>query len=124
MTEDIELKRLQLKRMMSLAAKLSGQERKKQPADQQALTSLDIVRSHLSARGDEVLDAALSQYPTETKIIMEKLAELIKSGRIKEPIDGGTLYNLFRELGLRVKIDTKIQYVKRGEVKDLKELFK
>ncbi len=124
MSEDIELKRLQLKRMMSLAAQLSGQEQKKQPSDQQSLSPLEIVRSHLFARGDEVLDAALSQYPMETKMIVERLAELIKSGQLKEPIDGGELYNLFRSLGIRVKIDTKIQYVKRGEAKDLKELFR
>ncbi|MEM2079033.1 MAG: hypothetical protein QXH45_07235, partial [Thermosphaera sp.] len=63
-------------------------------------------------------------YPRETAAIVEKLAQLIKLGQITEPIDGGELYNLFRSLGLRIKLETKITYVKRGEAKDLKELFK
>ncbi|MEM1945772.1 MAG: hypothetical protein QXH12_08760 [Candidatus Caldarchaeum sp.] len=123
--EDIELKRLQLKRMMKLMSQKVQQEAVKQQTAQDVEPSpLEIVRSRLGERGGEVLSAALEQYPQETMAIVNKLAELIKAGKITEPIDGGELYSLFRSLGLRVKIDTKIMYVKRGEAKDLRELFR
>ncbi|MEM0348973.1 MAG: DNA-binding protein [Candidatus Caldarchaeum sp.] len=124
MSEDLELKRLKLKKMMQLAsmAAQAGAEQQQKPAP--AETPLDVVKKNLGPRGDEVLQAALEQYPRETSAIVEKLAQLMKAGQITEPIDGGELYNLFRSLGLRVKLDTKITYVKRGEAKDLKELFK
>ncbi|MCS7138169.1 MAG: double-stranded DNA-binding protein, partial [Candidatus Caldarchaeum sp.] len=110
------------RKMMSLAAQLA--EKKKEPPPQQTPTPLEIVKANLGPRGEEVLQEALAQYPEQTKLIVEKLAELIKTGRINEPIDGGELYNLFRSLGLRVKLDTKMLYVKRGEAKDLRELFR
>ncbi|MEM4409415.1 MAG: hypothetical protein QXI19_11815 [Candidatus Caldarchaeum sp.] len=123
--KDIELKRLQLKRMMKLMSQKVQQEAGKQQTAQDVEPSpLEIVRSRLGERGGEVLSAALEQYPQETMAIVKKLAELIKAGKITEPIEGGELYNLFRSLGLRVKIDTKIMYVKRGEAKDLRELFR
>ncbi|MEM2238668.1 MAG: hypothetical protein QXR26_08985 [Candidatus Caldarchaeum sp.] len=123
--EDIELKRLQLKRMMKLMSQKVQQEAGKQQTAQAVEPSpLETVRSMLGERGDEVLSAALEQYPKETMAIVRRLAELIKAGQITEPIEGGELYNLFRSLGLRVKIDTKIMYVKRGEAKDLRELFR
>ncbi|MEM2095066.1 MAG: DNA-binding protein [Candidatus Caldarchaeum sp.] len=119
--EDLELKRIQLRRMMSLAARMSE---KKEQQPQQKQTPLDVLKPHLGPRGDEVLQAALEQYPSEAMAVVERLAELVKSGRLPEKIDGGDLYSLFRGLGLRVKVDTKILYVKRGEAKDLKEFFK
>ncbi|MEM0384519.1 MAG: DNA-binding protein [Candidatus Caldarchaeum sp.] len=119
--DDLELKRIQLRRMMSLAARMSE---KKEQQPQQKQTPLDILKTHLGPRGDEVLQAALEQYPNEAMAVVEKLAELVKSGRLQEKIDGGDLYSLFRSLGIRVKVDTKIMYVKRGEAKDLKEFFK
>ncbi|MDW8360157.1 MAG: hypothetical protein RMK31_06195, partial [Candidatus Caldarchaeum sp.] len=119
--EEIELRRIQLKKMMSLAAQLA--EKKKEPPPQQTPTPLEIVKANLGPRGEEVLQEALAQFPEQTKLIVEKLAELIKTGRLTEPIDGGELYNLFRNLGLRIKIDTKILYVKKGEAKNLKDFF-
>ncbi len=123
--EDLELKRLQLRKMMKLASQLAGgqagQVEARQPREP---TPLEVVRANLGPKGDVVLEAALEQYPGETMRIVERLATLIKAGAVAGPIDGGELYNLFRQLGLRVKLDTKIVYMKRGEARDLRELFK
>jgi len=123
--EDLELKRLQLRKMIKLASQLAGgqagQAEAKQPREP---TPLEVVKESLGPKGDVVLEAALEQYPRETMRIVERLAELIKAGAVAGPIDGGELYSLFRQLGLRVKLDTKIVYVKRGEARDLRELFK
>lgn len=109
--------------MMKMVSQLSKPEPKPQLPEPKE-TPLDIVRRHLDAKGEEILQAALEQYPEETKAIVEKLTEIIKAGKITETIDAGDLYTLFRNIGLRVKIDTKILYVKRGEAKDLRELLK
>jgi DNA-binding TFAR19-related protein (PDSD5 family) len=120
--EDLELKRLQLRKMIKLASQLAGgQAEAKQPREP---TPLEVVKASLGPKGDVVLEAALEQYTRETMRIVERLAELIKAGAVAGPIDGGELYSLFRQLGLRVKLDTKIVYVKRGEARDLRELFK
>jgi len=124
MSDDIELKRLQLKKMMKLMSKLGAEKQQQEKPQTPEPTPLEIVKANLGYRGEEVLAAALEEYPAETEVIVKRLAELIKAGQIQGPIDGGELYNLFRSLGLRVKVDTKIVYVKRGETKDLRELFK
>lgn len=124
MSEDLELKRLQLKRMMKMVSQLGEAPKKEALPPPPAQTPLETVRKNLGYKGEEVLQAALEQYPEETRAVVEKLAQFIKSGKITEPIDGGDLYNLFKALGIRVKLDTKIMYVKRGEAKDLRELFK
>jgi len=123
--EDLELKRLQLKKMIQLASQLShGQAKGESTKPSQERTPLDVVKESLDYKGLEVLEVALSQYPEETRQIVTRLAELIKSRVITRPIDGGELYNLFRHLGLRVKLETKMVYMKRGEARDLRELFK
>jgi DNA-binding TFAR19-related protein (PDSD5 family) len=113
--EDLELKRLQLRKMIKLASQLAGGQASQAEAKQsREPTPLEVVKANLGPKGDVVLEAALEQYPREIMRIVERLAELIKAGAVAGPIDGGELYSLFRQLGLRVKLDTKIVYVKRG----------
>ncbi len=72
-------------------------------------------------RGLEVLENAEGQFPNETKIVIEKLAELISSGEINEQIDGGKLLLLFRSVGLNVRVQTKISVEKDGKLVSLSE---
>ena len=58
----------------------------------------------LGFRGLEVLENAESQFPNETKIIIDKIFELIKTGEINETLDGGKLLTLFRSVGLNVRM--------------------
>src|SRR3989304_1413613 len=51
----------------------------------------EILVKNLGYRGLEVLQNAESQFPSETKIVVEKLGELLYSGEISEEIDGGKL---------------------------------
>ncbi len=67
----------------------------------------DLLINRLGFRGLEVLENAEFQFPNETKIIIEKLSELIKTGEINEIIDGGKLLTLFRSIGLSVRMATK-----------------
>lgn len=118
--QDLELKRLELRRMRRL---LSTAQRK----DPTATTDEDpvnFIKAHLEERGEEVLSAAIEQYPNEAKEVAKLLMNLIKSGKLEEKISGPILYSVFRRSGVNVKLNTKIAYLKRGELKSLSELFK
>ena len=78
-------------------------------------THREIVAKHLGYRGLEVLQNAEYQFPKETQIIIQKLAELISSGDIKEVLDGGQLFALFRSIGINVRMKTKISVEKDGK---------
>ena len=81
----------------------------------------DVLINILGFRGLEVLENAESQFPTETKIVVEKLSELIKTGEINESIDGGKLLTLFRSVGLSVRMATKINVEQDGKFVSLSD---
>jgi len=117
---DIELEMLKRKKMRELERRLAVatsatklEEEKEDP--------FKIFSRHLVGRGREVLEAARTQYPELTMEIVRELVELIKLGKVREPITGEILYSTFRALGLRVRLDTKIVFEKHGEVKSLSQ---
>ncbi len=74
-------------------------------------------------RGLEVLENAESQFPNETKLIVSKLSELIKTGEINEILDGGKLLALFRTVGLSIRMKTKINVERDGKLVSLSDKF-
>ena len=87
----------------------------KQKPKKDKLTPREIVITKLGFRGLEVLENAEYQFPKETQIVIQKLAELISSGDIKEVLDGGQLFALFRSIGINVRMKTKISVEKDGK---------
>ncbi len=85
---------------------------------------VETLRDYLYDRGDEVLDAALAQYPKEASAIAERLAELIKQGVIKDKISGGELLELFRRVGLNVYVETHVKVAKDGKLVTFSDLLK
>ena len=81
----------------------------------------DVLIKILGFRGIEVLENAESQFPNETVMIIQKLAELIKTGEINETIDGGKLLTLFRSVGLNVRMATKINIEQDGKFVSLSD---
>ncbi|MBS7609247.1 hypothetical protein KEJ19_01585 [Candidatus Bathyarchaeota archaeon] len=84
----------------------------------------EILRKILYAQGDKVLDAFKAQYPEAAKVLIPAFAKAIKSGRIKEPIDGGSLLQFLRNLGFRVRVETKIFVEKKGKLLEFGEYLK
>ena len=94
--EDSELERLKAKRLAEMKKNISSKqeiEKTQEVAKEKPLENpRDLLVNRLGFRGLEVLENAESQFPNETKIIVEKLSELIKTGEINEIIeDGDTL---------------------------------
>ena len=119
--DDSELQRLQAKRLAEMQKNISSRETAEETPESTKSTEEKIVNprdaliKQLGCRGLEVLTNSESQFPNETKMVIDKLYELIKTGEITEILDGGKLLGLFRSIGLSVKMDTKINIQQDGK---------
>ena len=123
--EDSELERLKAKRLAEMQKNISSREQIKEsiePSKEHVSVSprTSLVKI-LGFRGLEVLENAESQFPNETKIILEKLSELINTGEINEILDGGKLLMLFRSVGLNIRMKTKINVEQDGKFVSLSD---
>jgi DNA-binding TFAR19-related protein (PDSD5 family) len=126
--EDKELELLKAKRLAEMQKNLSMQDQSSEDTTKESKTpkfSLrDYVVNSLGHRGMEVLQNAEYQFPNESKIIIEKLGELISSGDINETLDGGKLLVLFRSVGISIRMENKINVEKDGEFISIADKFK
>ena len=116
--DDSELQRLQAKRLAEMKKNISSRDdsiETPEPSKEKPVNPRDVLIKQLGFRGLEVLTNAESQFPNETKMIIDKLYELIKNGEITENLDGGKLLGLFRSIGLNVRMDTKINIQQDGK---------
>jgi DNA-binding TFAR19-related protein (PDSD5 family) len=117
--EDKELELLKAKRMLEMQKNISQRqkiEEVKTETKKPQISPRDLVVKQLGYRGLEVLQNAESQFPEESKVVIEKLAELIRGGEVSETIDGGKLLTLFRSLGIRVRMQTTISVEQDGKL--------
>ena len=125
--EDSELERLKAKRLVemqkNIVSRQDSEKTAEQPKEKQPASPRELLVKVLGFRGMEVLQNAELQFPSETKMIIEKLSELIKSGEINETIDGGKLLALFRSIGLSVRMETKINVEQDGKFVSLTDKF-
>ena len=127
--EDKELEILKAKRLAEMEKNLAEQNNQQEHetmlsnSSQNKLLPRDQIIKKLGYRGLEVLSNAESQFPNETKLVVEKLAELIQSGEIDEVLDGGKLLTLFRSVGIRVRMENKINVEKDGKFVSISEKF-
>jgi len=126
--EDKELEMLKAKRLAEMQKNFSEQNQSDNKVDNESekpKPSLrDYVVNSLGYRGMEVLQNAEYQFPNESKIIIEKLGELISSGDINETLDGGKLLVLFRSVGLSIRMENKINVEKDGKFVSIADKFK
>ena len=116
--DDSELQRLQAKRLAEMQKNISSRDDSVETPElskEKTVNPRDVLIKQLGFRGLEVLTNAESQFPNETKMIIDKLYELIKNGEITENLDGGKLLGLFRSIGLNVRMDTKINIQQDGK---------
>jgi len=124
--EDKELEQLKKKRLEEMQKNISSKKKQEELSSVQKSipTSRQLLLKILGYRGFEVLQNAESQYPNETKIVVEKLGELISSGEINEKMDGGKLLALFRSVGINVRMETKINVEQDGKFVSLSDKLK
>jgi DNA-binding TFAR19-related protein (PDSD5 family) len=116
--EDPELAIIKARKMKQLKEKAALSEKIKEDEIKTNMTKMDdkeILLKYLYDRGDEVLRLADSQFPVQTRIIVKRIVELIKSGEIDSLISGGELLAIFRSVGLRIRVDTNIRIEDHGK---------
>jgi len=125
--EDRELEKLKEKRLAEMQKNISYKQKQDEllasheKKQENMPKPRDILVNKLGYRGLEVLENAERQFPNETKIVVEKLAELISLGEINEEIDGGKLLLLFRTVGLNIHLETKINVEQDGKFVSLSD---
>jgi len=126
--EDKEFEILKAKRLAEMQKNLSIQNQSDKNTKEENEKPQPSLRDHvvnsLGYRGMEVLQNAEYQFPNESKIIIEKLGELISSGDINETLDGGKLLVLFRSVGLNIRMENKINVEKDGKFVSIADKFK
>ncbi len=109
------------KKLLQMKSKLASGKPKEEAKEK---TSRELLVEKLVDRGTEVLEAAENMFPKETAIVVNKIGELIKKGAVKGYISGGELLQVFRSLGLRVRVPTTITIAKDGETMTLAQKLK
>ena len=116
--EDPELAIIKARKMKQLKEKAALIEKINEDKTKTNATKIDdreILLKYLYDRGDEVLQLAELQYPIQTKIIVKRIVDLIKSGELDSLISGGELLAIFRSVGLRIRVDTNIRIDDHGK---------
>ncbi len=123
MSEDSELEKLKAKRLAEMQQNISSIKKTEteEPEKKERQNPRDMVLKFLGFRGEEVLQNAESQFPLETKSIIVQLSQLIKTGELNEMMDGGQLLQLFRSIGLDVRMNTKINVEQDGKFVSISE---
>lgn len=118
--EDPELQIIKARKMKQLKekAKLFEKMKEDETKAKTEVSKIDdkqVLLKYLYDRGDEVLKLAESQFPVQTRLIINRIADLIKSGEIDSLISGGELLAIFRSVGLRIRVDTSIRIEDHGK---------
>jgi len=119
----LELKMLRLKKLRELMRSRERQ-RKEKEMRLNFEDAYKLVKKHLVNRGEEVLDAALEQYPQAARRVVMFIASKIMRGEFSGKISGEMLMQLFEYLGMRVRLETKILYYRKGEYKSIRDLLR
>jgi len=126
---DSELEALRQKKLLEMRRQFERKAEKAKMETQktekvQAVDPKKVLNRFFIDRAWEVLSAAKDQYPQDASQIENMLVKLITEGKIRGKITGEELYGLFRRLGLRVRLQTRIHVVEHGKVKSLEEKIK
>ncbi len=123
--ERIKQKRLaEMKRKMLLKQIMDQRESEPEPETPREATNQEVLDAMFGNRAWEVYSAAAYQYPQVIGQVEQILVEGIKEGKIADIIDGAALMGFFRQVGLPVRLNTKIRISDHGELKTLEQKMK
>jgi len=122
-TEDPNLAIIKARKLKELQ-KIAAKKEKLKSNNQKINLNKEIISRYLYDRGDEVLALAESQFPIQTKAIVDKIAEIIRSGEISQKISGGELLAFFRSVGLNIRINTNIRIEDHGKLVSFSDKLK
>jgi DNA-binding TFAR19-related protein (PDSD5 family) len=120
------IKARKMKELWKQAAALEKSKAAQKEQEQKARikTDREIVSDLLYDRGEEVLKLAEIQFPSQTRMIIKRIADLTKAGEIQQRISGGELLMLFRSIGINVRVNTTIKIEDHGKLVSFSEKLK
>ena len=122
---DEKLERIKRRRMLELQKRMLQEEKvEEEPEKPAEPTPREILDSMFSGRAWEIYEIAKIQYPAVMPQVEQALVEGIKSGKIQDRIDGESLFAFLRQLGLNVRLNTKIRFKDHGELKTIGQRIK
>ena len=113
--------------MLKLREQAAATEKRRKIEDESKFVEKSKKQAFLKYiydRGDEVLSAAESQYPSQTASVMNRILDLIERGDIQQKISGGELLSLFRMLGLDIRMNTTIKIEDHGKLVSFSDKLK
>jgi len=123
MSEDTELERLKRQRLAKMQKMLSTKQQEAQTPNNK-VEPRTVLQRVFVGRAWEVYHAAMQQYPAIAPQIFSELVRLVQSGEVRGQITGEQLYALLRQIGLDVRLETKIQVLEHGELKSIADKFR
>ena len=125
--KDPDLEIIKARKMLKLREQAAATEKRRKIEDESKLVEKSKKQAFLKYiydRGDEVLSAAESQYPSQTASVMNRILDLIERGDIQQKISGGELLSLFRMLGLNIRMNTTIKIEDHGKLVSFSDKLK
>lgn len=125
--EDTDLEIIKARKMLKLREQAAAIEKRRKIEDESKSlekSKKQIFLKNLYDRGDEVLSAAESQFPSQTMAIMDRILDLIERGDIQQKISGGELLSLFRMMGLNIRMNTTIKIEDHGKLVSFSDKLK
>lgn len=126
--EDPDIAIIKARKMKELwkqaALERSKAAQKEQGQKARTKTDREIVSDLLYDRGEEVLKLAEIQFPSQTRMIVNRIADLTKLGEIQQRISGGELLMLFRSIGVNLRVKTTIKIEDHGKLVSVSEKLK
>ena len=110
---DAELRAIRQKKLRELQERLACEQEKTGKTDVN-----EVLNGIFKDRAWEVFNTASHQFPNVMVRVKKGLVKLALSGKLRE-VTGEQLYLFLRNLGLRVRLNTKIRFVDHGELKSL-----
>jgi len=120
--ERLKQKRLEELQRQMLLKRIKEQEPKPEPSKEP--TPEEILGRYFKDRAWEVWNAAKAQYPAVMPQVEKLLVDAINQGKVKDSIDGASLMGFFRQIGIPVRLETRIRISEHGELKTLEQKMK
>jgi len=122
MTDDSELERLKRHRLAEMQKRMTAKQQSHTESGR--IEPSKVFEKVFVGRAWEVYRAARTQYPIIADQVFQELAGLIQLGKVRGQITGEQLFGLLRQIGLDVRLDTKIQVLEHGELKSIADKFR
>ena len=113
-----ELNAIRRKKLRELQRRLAKKEKKTKEINVD-----NVLNKIFRGRAWEVFNAASSQYPRPMQRIKEVLVKLALTGTLNE-VTGEQLNHFLKNLGLKIRLNTKINFADHGKLKSLAEKMK